>query len=169
MTPRLTRPYGGRLPASSSGGVVVRSLSVLVTLMALAASQLAAQEAAVRDAVTGTLAAWTEGDFDRFADYYHPDVRGFFFDGGPVQQGFDVATLQVAYESGLRTDMQIRDLQVTVVGDAAVSVAYLDGSISLPGGMPPISGTWRYSETRVSVDGVWKVVQYHFSQLGAGM
>ena len=138
-----------------------------VLAMAALVSSAQGQEAAVREAVTGTLAAWSEGDFDRFADYYHPDVRGFFLDGSVVTRGFEVEALRAAHAEGLRAEMTLRELETRVYGSTAVSEGYLDGTIGLPGGMS-LSGSWRYSETRVLTDGVWRVVQYHFSQLAAG-
>ena len=131
--------------------------------------QSQSQEAEVATAVAATLAAWTAGDFDSFAMHYHDDVRGFFIDGVPLALGFDHAALRVAYDAGLRTSMTIRDLDTRVYDGAAVSTAYLDASITLPGVEKPVSGTWRYSETRISDAGEWKVVQYHFSRLAEGM
>lgn len=125
-------------------------------------------EAAVRASVEALLDAWTNGDFESLAGHYHSEVRGFFLEGAPLTRGFDPVALQMAWEAGLRADISLRELDVRIHGDAAVSVAYVDGSISLPGGQPPVSGTWRYSETRVSAGGGWKVVQYHFSRLAEG-
>jgi len=126
-----------------------------------------AQETEVRQAVVSTLAAWSDGDFQAFAEFYHPDVRGFFLDGSVLAQGFHTEALAAAHEQGLRADMTLRDLSVDVYGTTAVSAGYLDGSIALPGGMS-LSGSWRYTETRVQEGGVWRVVQYHFSQLAGG-
>jgi len=125
-------------------------------------------EAAVRASVEALLDAWTNGDFEDLASHYHSAVRGFFLEGAPLTRGFDPVALRMAWEAGLRADISLRELDVQIHDDAAVSVAYVDGSISLPGGQPPVSGTWRYSETRVSADGGWKVVQYHFSRLAEG-
>ncbi|MGI9626822.1 MAG: YybH family protein [Longimicrobiales bacterium] len=147
-----------------------RALLVAGGLLALTLGlpgQALAQEADVREAVSATLETWSTGDFDRFAEFYHPKVRGFFLDGGVLAEGFDVAALKAAHEEGLRTDLDLRDLTVEVHGTTAVSAGYLDGSIGLPGGLS-LEGSWRYSDTRILEGGVWKVVQYHFSQLATG-
>ncbi len=123
-------------------------------------------EAEVRAALEATVAAWSAGDFDAFAAQYHADVRGFFLDGAPLARGFDAAALRMAFEAGLTADVSIRDVDVRVHDGAAVTVAYLEGAINLPGGAGAIGGTWRYSDTRVRADGAWKVVQYHISELG---
>lgn len=121
-------------------------------------------EAEVRAAVSETLEAWAAGNFQRLAAHYHADVRGFFMQGAPLAHGFNAAALEMAYEAGLRADVSVRDLDVQVHGSTAASVAYVDGTLHLPGDQPSISGTWRYSETRVREEGAWRIVQYHFSR-----
>ena len=145
----------------------VGTLVVVLLVSFLVGMPAAAQEEAVRESVRATLAAWSGGDFDGLAEQYHPDVRGFFLEGGPLTRGFQIDVLRAAWDEGLRAEMSLRDLDVQVHGNAAASVAYLDGSIAMPGGLS-LSGSWRYSETRVLVDGAWKVVQYHFSQMAPG-
>lgn len=127
------------------------------------AGSLVAQDTEVTAAVTETLDAWKQGRFEEFAAFYHDDARGFFLDGGALMGGFNVATLQAAYDAGFRADLDLRDLDVRVIGEVAISVAYLVGKLTLPGG-GALEGSWRYSETRLPVDGTWKVVQFHFSQ-----
>ena len=125
-----------------------------------------AQESEVRAAVETTLDAWSAGDFDILASFYHPDAKGFFLDGGFLVEGVDVNALRVGYETGVRADLSLRDLRVRLLGDAAVSTAYLDGALTLPAGVQ-IPGTWRYTETRVRDGATWKIIQYHFSTLTA--
>ena len=126
----------------------------------------AAQEPDVRASIEATLDAWSAGDFQAFANQYHPDTRGFFLDGGTLVEGINVAALQAGYEAGIKAELSIRELDTTLYGEAAVTVAFLEGSLTLPGGnVQP--GTWRYTETRVREGGVWKVVQYHFSEMAA--
>ncbi len=141
-----------------------RLLAVAACLLTVRATAVAAQEAEVRAAMLETLAAWSNGEFDRFAQSYHPEVRGFLFGGGTLARGFNQAALAAAYEAGFRAEMQLRDIEVRVLGDVAIAVAYAEGSLTLPGGEPE-AGTWRYSETRIREGGTWKIVQYHFSKL----
>jgi ketosteroid isomerase-like protein len=145
---------------------VRRGLVALMLAYMLTATGAAGQEAAVRGAITETLAAWGSGDFATFADSYQEDSRGFFLDGGVLVEGVDVQALQLGYDAGLRADFTVRDLQVRIVSGVAISAAYLDGALTLPGGLVR-SGTWRYTETRVEEGGSWKVVQFHFSDMTA--
>lgn len=131
---------------------------------AVATGGAAAQEAEVRGAITETLSSWSSGDFETFGGYYSADARGFFLDGGNLVQGINVQALKAGYDAGLRAEFELRDLDVSVVDGVAVSSGYLDGSLTLPGGVVQ-SGTWRYTETRVREAGTWKVIQFHFSEL----
>lgn len=176
-------PQAGRYRVSSAANIrhtsfivapTARTLTRIAFLTFLIASafptpgsgqnnQQAKQE--VTAAVTATLAAWSEGNFEALAAQTHSEIRGFFFNGTALYRGFDAAALRLIFNSGFRLRITVRELDVQVYGDAAVAVAYLDGSITVPGNDQGIAGSWRYSETRVPVDGTWKVVQYHFSSL----
>ena len=87
------------------------------------------------------------------------------FDGTFLITGFSAPMLEAAVASGVSFDVEPRDIDIVMIGDiAAASVAIIEGTITLPGGAVQ-EGPWRYSETRVKEDGIWKVVQYHFSPL----
>ncbi len=140
----------------------------LVVLLSAAVPNVRAQEAEVSAAVTATLTAWVDGEYETFVANYHPDARGFFLDGGALIQGFSAPALEAMAQAGFKADVEVRDLDVQMHGSTAVSVAYIEGSLTLPGGLV-LEGTWRYSETRVETDNGWKVVQFHMSSLQSGM
>jgi len=141
-----------------------------VVFCGIIASQPAvqAQEDEVRAAMLATLAAWNAGEVAEFGAFFASETRGFNLDGGLLIKGFNAPVLEAAISAGFGINVEPRDIDVKLYGDAAVGVAYLDGSITLPGGMVR-EGTWRYSETRVREDGTWKVVQYHISAMMMGM
>ncbi len=139
---------------------------VLFLVSSWAARPALSQEAEVRQAVTETLAAWRSGDFGRFATFYHTETRGFFLDGGGLLEGFNVAALEAAYNTGFRADLDLGEVSVRLRGDVALTTALLQGALTLPGGST-VEGTWRYSDARVLEAGTWKVVQYHFSEMEA--
>ena len=112
--------------------------------------------------LNATLAAWADGEYETFVGFFHPGARGFFLDGGALMQGFNAPTLEAMAQAGFTADVEVRDLNVEVYGSTAVSVAYIEGALTLPGGLV-IQGAWRYSETRVETDDDWKVVQFHMS------
>lgn len=139
-------------------------LSVAAALF-VGAGNLGAQQAEVSAAIEETLAAWREGRFEEFVAFYHPEARGFYLDGGPLAATFDLQALRAAHSAGFRADVTLRDLEVRVYGPTSVAAGYLTGALTLPGGVT-LPGTWRYTETRVREEGVWKVVQFHFSAQG---
>lgn len=147
--------------------MIAASILLATHLLAATPASLNAQEAEVRQAIENTLDAWRAGDFATFAEFYHPDTRGFLFDGSVLLTGFNVALLTAASQAGFGADLTITEYDVKIYGETAVGVGYLTGTISLPTG-DAIEGTWRYSETRVN-DGGWKIVQYHFSKLDEGL
>ena len=137
---------------------------VFCLMSSLAAGSVRAQETDVRADVSATLAALAAGDATTFVDFFHDDVRGFFVNGSNMIEGISVLALRALYLTGLQTNVVMSELNVRVYGNTAVSGALLQGSVTMPGGAM-ISGTWRYSDTRVLDEGRWKVVQYHISQL----
>ncbi|MDH3292488.1 MAG: nuclear transport factor 2 family protein [Gemmatimonadota bacterium] len=145
---------------------VTRLMVVPIVLVSLGVAPATgnAQDADVRAAMTETLAAWSAGDFDRLAEFYTADTRGFLFGGALLVRGFNPAALQAAYEAGFRATFTLRGPDIKVLGDVAIAVAYLDGTLTLPGGEAE-AGSWRYSETRVRDGGRWKIAQYHFSKV----
>jgi len=137
-------------------------------LLLAAVPNVRAQEAEVSAAVNATLAAWADGEYETFVAFFQPGARGFFLDGGTLMQGFNAPTLELMAQAGFKADVEVRDLDVKTYGSTAVSVAYVEGTLTLPGGVI-MQGTWRYSETRVETDDGWKVVQFHMSAQQPGM
>ena len=133
-------------------------------MCSLATGPARAQETGVEAAVSATLAALVTNEFTTFANFFHDDARGFFVDGSTMIEGFSPMAFRAAYLTGLRTNVVMRDLKVSVYGNTAVSGVLLGGSVTLPGGAVR-EGTWRYSDTRVLEGGTWKIIQYHISQL----
>lgn len=133
-------------------------------MSSLATGPARAQETEARTAVSETLAALVTNEFTTFVDFFHDDARGFFVDGSTMIEGLGVMAFRAAYLAGLRTNVVMRNLNVRVYGNTAVSGALLGGSVTLPGGSVT-EGSWRYSDTRVLEDGTWKIVQYHLSRL----
>ena len=77
----------------------------LVVLLLGAVPNVRAQEAEVSAAVTATLTAWAEGEYETFVGYYHDDARGFFLDGGALIQGFSAPALKIRVEAHTDPDI----------------------------------------------------------------
>jgi hypothetical protein len=143
----------------------IKTIVLVVCCSTILIQTVAAQEAEVRAAMEESLAAWREGDFEKLGGFYAMQTRGFMLDGGYLITGFSIEALQAAAEMGVAFDVEPQEIDIMIAGQGvAVAVAILEGSVTLPGGTVQ-EGSWRYSETRISESGVWKVVQYHFSPL----
>ncbi|UCG86607.1 MAG: nuclear transport factor 2 family protein [Gemmatimonadota bacterium] len=145
----------------------IRISAVLLCGLIIYTQTAQSQEEEVRAAMMASLAAWNEGDVTAFGAFFSTETRGFNLDGGILIRGFNAAALEAALDAGFAIAVEPREIDVKVYGNAAVGVAYLDGSITLPGGTVR-EGTWRYSETRVKDGDTWKVVQYHISAMTVG-
>jgi uncharacterized protein (TIGR02246 family) len=136
----------------------------LFFLFVVATSPAMAQVEEARADAIKSLDAWKAGDLKEFAAYFGEDTRGFNLDGGQAISGFSAMSLKLLLAAGFRFDVEPRDIDTKIYGNTAVSIAYLEGTVTFPGGTTR-EGTWRYSDTRVKQDGVWRVVQYHISRL----
>jgi len=110
------------------------------------------------------LRAWNEGDAEAYVRYVARDLVGFDISGDLADHARPYASLVDLYTAGYRPHFQYRDRNLRVYGDTAVTTAYLVGDVHEPDGRV-IEGVFRYSEVRVKMDGVWKLVQYHLSRL----
>ncbi len=137
---------------------------LLFLVLVLATSPAAAQVEEARADAQRSLDAWKAGNLKEFAAYFSEDTRGFNLDGGRAISGFSAMSLKLLLSAGFRFDVDARDIDTKIYGNTAVSIAYLEGTVTFPGGTTR-EGTWRYSDTRVKQDGVWRVVQYHISRL----
>ena len=121
------------------------------------------EEADVRAAAEGLLAAYREGDVDAIARYWFPEGAAFWENGGLLAK-FDEARLKAMVERGFKTEMQWRHLDVRVYGGTAVATGYLTGTITLPNGLAE-QGSWRDSTVWVKQGGRWKIAHLHISKL----
>lgn len=110
------------------------------------------------------LRAWNEGDAETYLSYVARDLVGFDITGDLADHARPYASLVDLYTAGYRPHFQYRDRTVRVYGETAVTTSYLVGDIHEPDGSV-IEGVFRYSEVRVKMEGVWKLVQYHLSRL----
>lgn len=147
-----------------------RIIPILLAIgcMGTSVQPAAAQEADVRAAMVESLAAWSDGDFQRLGTFFAEQTRGYMPGGSMVLTGFNPEALAAAVSAGMSFDIEPQDMDIRMLGESvAVAVATIEGVITLPGGVVQ-EGPWHYSETRVLEGGTWKVAQYHFSPLPEG-
>jgi ketosteroid isomerase-like protein len=118
----------------------------------------------IRQTQNAHLKAWNEGDAETYVRYVARDLIGFDVTGDLADHARPYASLVALYAAGYKPTFQYRDRVLRVYGDTVATTAYLVGDMHQPDGSV-IEGVFRYSEVRVKMDGVWKLVQYHLSPL----
>ena len=138
--------------------------TVCVVSLILTTVATADDAADIEATAEAAVAAYNAGDADAIATYWLPEAT--MFSGGltPLGEAFNKEQVKPQLEAGLKYDFQWRDFEVTVYGQAAVSTATLEGTITWPNGT--IShGPWRVSDTWVKQKGQWKIAHAHLSKL----
>jgi len=120
----------------------------------------------VKAAIRGHFAAVNSGDVAAYTPYY--SNQGSAFSGGELLERLSVEqrknNFQAGVDSGLRRNLQMRNLEVQIYGNVAIATGYLLGSTTNPDGT-----TQRTSQQRTGVlikqGGQWKEVHRHNSPL----
>lgn len=176
-------PYGCRrcgwrstLPAEARKRRVARRMSdPILPSSVIDAERIVAEETAnsatkddvadIKVAVLRHLAALNAGDVAARAKHYLSDSNGFGLDCGPLASGgFNARTAQAALDAGQNHDLRCRDLQVHIHNDAAITTAYLVGTVTTPNGTSK-AVTGRGSWVHVREYGTWKIAHTHLSPL----
>jgi len=120
----------------------------------------------VKAAIRGHFAAVNSGDVVAYTSYY--SNQGSAFSGGELLERLSVEqrknNFQAGVDSGLRRNLQMRNLEVQIYGNVAIATGYLLGSTTNQDGT-----TQRTSQQRTGVlikqGGQWKEVHRHNSPL----
>ena len=113
----------------------------------------------VKATIRGHFAAVNSGDVAAYTPYYAN--QGSAFGGGELLERLSVEqrtnNFQAGVDSGLRRNLQMRNLEVQIYGNVAIATGYLLGSTTAPDGT-----TQRTSQQRTGVlvkpVGQWKEV-----------
>jgi CubicO group peptidase (beta-lactamase class C family) len=126
-------------------------------------------EAEVAAAVADLVAAYNAGDVERIARRLSPQQNGFRPEGDGLRTITDVDELRRAFGSGVKANLEMRELGVAVYGDTALTTGYYGGTITLPNGTTRKDGPHRASFVWNKQGGEWKLVHSHLSPPGAAL
>jgi CubicO group peptidase (beta-lactamase class C family) len=126
-------------------------------------------EGEVRDAVADLMAGYNSGNVEQIGRRLAAQRSGFQGEGGPLRDIVDLDELRGAFKSGVRLKFEMRDLEVAVYGDAALTTGFFGGTVSRPNGASSADGPWRASLVWHRQDGVWKLVHSHLSPPNAAL
>jgi CubicO group peptidase (beta-lactamase class C family) len=126
-------------------------------------------EGEVRDAVADLIAGYNSGNVEQIERRLAAQRSGFQGEGGPLRDIVDLDKLRGAFKSGVRLKFEMRDLEVAVYGDAALTTGFFGGNVSRPDGTGSADGPWRASFVWHRQDGVWRLVHSHLSPPNAAL
>jgi hypothetical protein len=126
-------------------------------------------EREVREAVADLVAGYNSGNVEQIERRLAPRRNGFQGEGGPLRDIVELDELRGAFKSGVRLTFEMRDLEVAVYGDAALTTGFFGGAVSRPNGRSSADGPWRASFFWNRQDGAWKLVHSHLSPPNAAL
>ena len=128
-----------------------------------------AAEAEVKAAVMDIIAGFNSSNIDQIQRHLAPQQNRFAGDGGFLTSFIDKADLGAAFQSGLKLNFEVRNLEAAVYGDSAVATFFMEGTVTPRNGQPRPDGPWRTSFVWSKQDGAWKLVHAHSSALSRAM
>jgi CubicO group peptidase (beta-lactamase class C family) len=120
-------------------------------------------EADVRAAVADLVAGYNSGDVDKIVSRLATQQNGFPSEGGFLSSIVNAEELRGAFKSGVKLNFEMRDLEVAVYGDTALTTGFFGGAVIRPNGGSRRDGPWRASFFWNKQGGVWKLVHSHLS------
>lgn len=126
-------------------------------------------EGEVRDAVADLVAGYNNGNVGQIERRLAAQRSGFQGEGGPLRDIVDLEELRGAFKSGVRLKFEMRDLEVAVYGDAALTTGFFGGTVNRPNGRSSNDGPWRASFVWNRQDGGWKLTHMHLSPPNAAL
>jgi ketosteroid isomerase-like protein len=140
--------------------------TLFVVGMFLTTAAIADDVEDVKAAIHGHFAAVNSGDVNAYTPYYAD--QGSAFGGGELLERLSVEqrknNFQAAVDSGLRRNLQMRNLEVQIYGNVAIATGYLVGSTTTPDGTTQQSRQQR-TGVLIKQGGQWKEVHRHNSPL----
>jgi len=143
----------------------MRQLIVILMIGSLVLTTVATADDAddVKAAQLALIAALNEGDVEIIAQYLLSEHSRFPAEGLLVE-GFTKEDLKAAFNAGLKLAITARHLDVKIYGNTAIATGYIEGSITLPGGIFE-EIRQRFTEVWIKQGDNWKRVHIHSSPL----
>ncbi len=143
----------------------MRQLIVILMIGSLVLTTAAIADDAddVKAAQLALIAALNEGDVEIIAQYLLSEHSRFPAEGLLVE-GFTKEDLKAAFNAGLKLAITARHLDVKIYGNTAIATGYIEGSITLPGGIFE-EIRQRFTEVWIKQGNNWKRVHIHSSPL----
>ena len=128
-----------------------------------------AAEAEVKAAVMDIVAGFNSSNVEQIERRLAPGQNRFRGEGGFLSSFIEAPELRQAFQSGLKVNMQVHNLEVAVYDNSAIATFFAGTTITAPNGPPRTEGPWRCSYFWNKQDGAWKLVHAHQSPLGGAV
>jgi len=127
-----------------------------------------AAEAEVKAAVMDFVGGFNSSNVDQIELRLAPQQNRFRGEGF-LTSFLDAPQLRQAFQSGVKVNIQVHNLEVAVYDSSAVATFFAATTITAPNEPPRTEGPWRCSYFWNKQDGVWKLVHAHESPLGGAL
>ena len=119
----------------------------------------------VKRSVQSLYDALNDGDADTVAKYFLSEASQFSRTGQRLTPFFTgTHQLKTQFDTGLKYNVKIRNLDAKVYGDSAVATCYTTGFTAYPDGTV-LEGTFRVSAMWIKHANQWKIAHGHISRL----
>ena len=142
---------------------LIITLFVMGTFLTTAA--LADDEDDVKAAVMDSRAQEHAGNIDGYFKYHVPQFTIFPPTSGFLSESPDKEVTQARFDAGMKLDMQMRNFDIKVYGDTAITTYYSVGQVQRPGSSTSERWNLRITGVWSKDSGDWKVVHRHESPL----
>ncbi len=105
------------------------------------------------------------GNVDGYFKYMVPQFTIFPPTSGLLSEAPDKKVTQARLDAGMKFDMQMRNFEVKVYGDTAVTTYYSVGTVQRPGSSTSERWNLRMTGVWIKQSGEWKLVHRHESPL----
>ncbi|HEU4511363.1 MAG TPA: serine hydrolase [Pyrinomonadaceae bacterium] len=127
-----------------------------------------AAEAEVKAAVMDIIAGYNSSNVDQIERRLAPQLNRFPGEGGFLTS-FNLPELRQAFQSRLKINVDVKNLETAVYGDSAITTFFMTSTVTPANGPQRIDGPLRVSYFLNKQDGGWKLVHAHQSPLNRAM
>lgn len=151
----------------------MRKISSLILLTLLSVPVLAAEhagvEAEVRDAVRAFNDAYLNDDVETYFGFYADEALVYFYGARQDLSAYHDEWAEMIAAGGGVEKNELSDLRIQVMpgGEVAVASYFVDYGLRTPDGEITASKAFE-SEVWQKIDGAWKVVNLHYSEIQDG-
>jgi ketosteroid isomerase-like protein len=144
----------------------IAAVAALLLSIAAAADSHAPARAEVAAAVADFNSAYANGEVDAYFAYYAPDASAYFYGARQDLAAYQEEWTALVAAGGAVEKNELSDVEIRMLpgGDVAVATYFVDYRLRMPDGEISASKAFE-SEVWQRIDGEWKIVNLHYSEI----